>query len=168
MTATLVTLDDSVRASASGSTTPDRSTGSSRASMPALAAGPGGLAHGRVLHGGAQDHGLAPLLPGRLGRPEHGQVGGLGAAGGEDDLARIAAEEGGHLLARLLEQAPRPLGRRVAAGRVPEQDRRPASAVHLGHGGGHLGPQRRRGGVVEVGDGAHGARAVMGSRRHAM
>ncbi len=38
MTATLVTLDDSVRASASGSTTPYSSTGSSRMSRPALAA----------------------------------------------------------------------------------------------------------------------------------
>ena len=149
MTATLVTLDDSV---------PRQRVGIHDAELvhrqladvhAGLGRGPGRLAHGRVLHGRAQDDGLALLLPGRLGRPEHGQVGGLGATGGEDDLAGIPAEEGGHLVARLLEQAPRPLGGRMTARRVPE----PAGAdVDLGHGGGHLGPQRGGGGVVQVGD----------------
>ena len=121
MTATLVTRDDSVRASASGSTMPWCVDGELAGIEAGFGRGPGRFAYGRVLHGRIQEHRLTPVLPGRLGGPQHGQVGRLGAARREDDLARIAAEEGGHLVAGLLEQAPCPLGRRVAPGRVAER-----------------------------------------------
>ncbi len=109
--------------------------------------GPGRLAHGRVLDGGIEEHRLTPLLAGRLGGPQKGQVGRLGAAGGEDDVAGVAAEEGGHLVAGLLEQATGPLGRRVAAGGIAEDGagRAPPPWPR------HLGPQRRGGGVIEIG-----------------
>ena len=124
--------------------------------------GAGGLTHGRVLHGGIQEHRVTPALPRRLGGPRHGQVGRLGAARREDDVARVAAEEGGHLVAGLLEQAPRPLGRRVAAGRVAECAG--AGVVDRRHGGRDLGPERRGGGVVEIGEGAHRHGEVIGTR----
>ena len=107
-----------------------------------------------MLHGRVEDDGLAVGVARRLGRSEDGKVGGLGAAGRENDVTRIAAEEGGDLVARLLQQAPGPLGGRVAAGRIPEHEAA-GIGVDLGHGGGHLGAQRRRGGVVEVGHSRH-------------
>ena len=107
--------------------------------------GAGRLAHGGVLDGGREEHRLTPLLAGRLGRPQKSQIGRLGAAGSEDDLAGVAAEEGGHLVAGLLEQATGPLRRGVAAGGIAED-----GLVDCGHGRCHLGPQRRGGGVIEI------------------
>ena len=112
-----------------------------------LGGGAGRLAHGGVLDGGREEHRLTPVLAGRLGGPQKSQIGRLGATGGEDDLAGVAAEEGGHLVAGLLEQAAGPLRRGVAAGGIAEDARRD----DRGHGGRHLGPQRRGGGVVEIG-----------------
>ena len=51
-------------------------------------------------------------------RAQHGQVGRLRAPGGEDDVAGIAPERSRHLVAGFLEQAPGPLRRAVAPGRI--------------------------------------------------
>ena len=82
----------------------------------------------------------------RLGGPQHGQVGRLGAARGEDDLAGSRPRK-----AATSSRASSSRRRaRWAGGWLPVGF--PSGVgVHLGHGGGHLGPQRRGGGVVEVG-----------------
>ena len=86
-----------------------------------------------------------PVPHGGTQRPEHGQIGRLGAARGEDDLARVSPEVGRHLVPRLFEQAPGPLGRTMAPGRVPE-----GLGAGLRHGLRHFGPQRCRGPVIEI------------------
>ncbi len=108
----------------------------------------GRLAHGGVLHRGVQHDRLPPGTQGGLHRAEHGEVGGLGPTGREDDVRGVAAEEGRHLVACLFEQTPRPLGRRVAAGRVAQRPE--PRRVHLGHRSRHLGSQRCRGRMVEI------------------
>ena len=82
---------------------------------------------------------------------EDGEVVGLGAARGEDHLARSRADRGGDLAARLLEagagRPPEPVcARRVAEGVRPEERQ---------HGLAHLGADGRRRGVVEI-DGSQG------------
>src|SRR6185437_8368800 len=108
-----------------------------------------------MLDGRAQ-HGERPGCGGGGGgggggveRAEDRQVGRLGPAGGEDDLAGMAPQVRRHLVPRLLEQTPGPLRRAMAPRRVPER---------LGpgflHGACHFGSQRRGGRVVEIRRGA--------------
>ena len=54
----------------------------------------------------------------RLGGAANREVVALGAAGGEDDLGRLAAEQGGHLGARLVERGLGLLAEVVHARRV--------------------------------------------------
>ncbi len=106
------------------------------------------LSYRRVFDCGADHRRSGAVLrsgTGRDERAEHGQVGRLRAAGGEDDVARIAPESFGYLVAGFLQQAPGSLRRPVTARRIAERDR-----ARLGHGLCHLGPQRRGGGVVEI------------------
>ena len=87
---------------------------------------------------------------GVAGAALHRQVVGLGAAGGEHDLGGARAEELGDLLPGLLERGLGRAGRRVAPARVAE--RAPQEGLHRRDG---LGPHRRGGGVVEVGERAN-------------
>ncbi len=74
-----------------------------------------------------------------------GQVVRLGATGGEDDVARPAAEDAGHRLTGLVDSLAGATTRRVDARRVP-----PVLAKVREHGIEHLVSQRRRRGVIEV------------------
>ena len=62
-------------------------------------------------------------------------------------VAGVAAQEGGHLVAGLLQEAAGPLGRRVAAGGIAED----TAGGDGSHGRCHLGPQGRGGSVIEIG-----------------
>ena len=80
------------------------------------------------------------------GRSENGQVVGLRAAGGEDHLAEVGAQQFGDLLAGVVNGPAGPPCFSVAARRVA------VVGGQVGrHGGGRLGPQGRGCRVVEIG-----------------
>ena len=81
---------------------------------------------------------------------EDGEVVGLGAAPGEHHLAGRAAERRGDVVAGLVEGPPGVAGRRGRPLGLANRSARKGSMASDG-----LGPHRRRGGVVEVGDGVH-------------
>ena len=115
------------------------------ADLPAAAGeGPRGLQDRLVLDGA--DHEVPPARRlERFGCAAHRQDVSLGAAAGEDDLGRIAADEGGHRGARGVEPRLRPLAPAVHAGGVAEV--LPEGAVH---GVRDRRIDWRRGVVVEV------------------
>ena len=77
--------------------------------------------HCLVLDRGGHDPVAEALLARRSSGSLHGEVVGLGAAVGEDDLARLATEVGRHRLARLFERGLRCPGHGVDARGVPER-----------------------------------------------
>ena len=103
-----------------------------------------GVEHRMVLdrradrHSGARRHAAADRV-----------VVGLGPPGGEHDLARCAAECGGHPLTGLVDRPHRVAGQAVRARRVPV-----AIVQERGHRLAHLGTDARRRCVVQVGQGA--------------
>ena len=129
------------------STSPAESTGISRSLADPV---PAAARHDSSTAGcSTAEHsndGVGLVVARRGQRPEDGQVGGLRATRGEDDLAGIAPQECGDLVPRFLEQSPGSLRRSMAPGRVAERLRE-----SLRHGLGHLGAQRCGGGVIEVG-----------------
>ena len=94
-----------------------------------------------------------PVSRGGASRPLEREVHGLGAAAGEHDLDRVGAEGRGDLLARLLEQALRPLTGTVDRRGVPDE------AERRGHRVDRLGPHRGGRRVIEVDGVAVGHRA---------
>jgi hypothetical protein len=103
---------------------------------------PARLQHGRVLEG-ARDHVPGPLHGAQSA--EHREVVRFGAAGGEDDLRRPSAEQGGHLAASGLDGVmglpPRPMQARGIA----------EHAVEIGlHGVTHARVEGRGRGVIQV------------------
>nr|WP_246090169.1 hypothetical protein [Nonomuraea deserti] len=102
-----------------------------------------GFQDGRVL-GDLSDHVRAGAASGQ-DRAAQGEQIGLRTGGGEDDLARTGADQGGNLLARVPQCRTGPLTIAVAAGRVAEQ----ATQVRR-HLLGHARVDRGGGVVVEV------------------
>ncbi len=117
------------------------------------AGGEDGMEHGVVL-GGRAHCGAAPGGH----DAQHGQVVGLGPAGGEDHLPRAAAQDVGHLVSSLVQGQPGLPGHPVATRGVAEP-----LGEERQHGLERLGPQRGGGGVVEVDD----APGDVGARGHA-
>ena len=130
---------------ASRSSTPCASTGSSRASAPRAAAAQADSAHRRVLGGRAQHLRLAASTQRRLDHAEDGEVVRLGAARGEDDLPGVTP---GNTATSSTASSRSRRARWAGDGfrGVPER-----GGMDLVHGGTRLGPQRRRGRVVQVG-----------------
>ena len=95
---------------------------------------------------------MAAGVAAAAGDAADGEVVGLGAAGGEDDLAGGAFEAGGDGVACIIEQAVGLLGLAVDAGGVA-----PTVAQDGQHGVEHAWVERGGGGVVEVGA-VHGVR----------
>ena len=93
---------------------PSPSTGTKSTAQPSAVEGAGGLHDGRVLDGA--DDEVARLKRGEAA--EQGEVVGLGAAGGEDDLLLAGAERGGHLGARRFDGRARLAPEPVQLGRV--------------------------------------------------
>ena len=105
-----------------------------------------GVEHRVVLHGGGEDAGAAGVVA--PPRPEQAlgrEVVGLGAAGGEHDLARPAAQRTRDPLAGLLHDAPGVAPRGVQRGGVADPQQL------LAHRRDGLREHRGRGGMVEVG-----------------
>ncbi len=111
--------------------------------------GPARLEDGVVLEGRAHHRAGGAGGPSggrRVPSPLDGEVVGLGATRRQDDVARPGPEQLGDAVAGVVEGGPDPARLGVGAGRVGEpfgQERQ-----HRLQG---LGPQRRGGGVVEVG-----------------
>ncbi len=94
---------------------------------------------------------LTPLAP-RQCDPAQGQVVGLGATGGDDDLAGQAAQHAGDLLVRFTQGLARLPAKAVQAARIA------VVFTEIGqHRLQHLRANRGGGGVVEVDGFWHGA-----------
>jgi hypothetical protein len=119
-----------------------------------LAAG-GGVALRGAQDGGVLHRGVHQYVPGpaaALEAAQHGQVGGLGAAGAEAHLVRPRADDVGDHLPRRVQQLTGPAGDRVPPLRVGPAVVQRGEQRPLGHR-----VQRRRGGGVQIGQRvAHG------------
>ena len=147
ITDTTAVRSSTAAASASRSTTPVAGTASLATRKPSAASRSHDASTPLCSNAVVTTPSPPPAARARAGRALHREVVGLGAAGGEHDLAGLGAEERRDLLPGLLERGLRRPGRRVAAARVAErapQERR--------HRRDRLGPHRGGRGVVEVGD----------------
>ena len=104
------------------------------------------LAHRRVLDRRAQHRRLAGPRSAASATSEHGQVVRLGAPGGEDHLAGVAARGSSATSSRASSTSRRARGRADGPRGVADRSRRGPR-----HGLAHLGAHRRRRGVIEIG-----------------
>ena len=136
------------RRTSSGSTRPERSTGTTAYAVAKFAQEAAGFKDSRVLDGAGDDV-IAPG-PQRPGDPLEGKVVGLAAPAREDDFVALTAEQRRHLAARRLDCRLGPRRRPMPARRIAEM------ILEKGpHGRGDLGIDRRAGVVVEI-DPPHG------------
>jgi hypothetical protein len=98
-----------------------------------------------MFRGGGDQGGALRRFCGVGQQAAQGQVVGLGAAGGEEDLALGDTEGAGNTLPGVVEGGPRGAARAVDAGGIPGQ-----GVEGLDQGGAHRGPQGAGGVVVEV------------------
>ena len=112
------------------------------------------LEHSRVLDGAATDErAVDASLAGSRGDPGHGEVVGFGPTAREHHLAGVAAEHLGQRVPGVVDGPARRSGHGMPSGGVAEGGRHPWQ-----HRLENLRAHRRRGGVVEVGHPAGGAR----------